>query len=185
MVMDVLENLPAAGTETPAKFSDSALKLRGEAHKTAAMVAEDIEKFHMNKAVARVRELSNTISSFEANDEPDFWALKEAIEILVCCLSPITPHLAEELWAALGHETILAETRWPKSDPSLMEDDSVTIGVQVNGKVRATITLPKDADKSFAEETALANDDIQRHIDGKTVRKVIVVPNRIVNVVVG
>ena len=85
----------------------------------------------------------------------------------------------------MGHKTLLAEESWPEADTSLLSDDSITIGVQVNGKVKASITLPKDADKDAFEQAALAQDNVQRAMEGKTLRKVIVVPGRIVNVVVG
>ena len=139
----------------------------------------------MNKSVARIRELSNALASFKPVDESDLWALREGYEILIKCMNPMVPHLAEELWSALGHKTMLTEESWPKVDDSLLVQDSVTIGVQVNGKMRATITLPADADKKLAEDTALAEEGVKRAINGKEIRKVIVVPGRIVNVVVG
>ena len=95
------------------------------------------------------------------------------------------PHLAEELWALGGNKTMLVDTPWPQYDESLLTSDTFTIGVQVNGKVRATITLPTSADAKKAEEIALAEDKVQKAIDGKSVRKFIYVPGRIVNVVVG
>ena len=94
------------------------------------------------------------------------------------------PHLAEELWSELGHAAPVVATRWPEADPALLVEDSVTVAVQVNGKLRATIELPKDADPKLAEETALAQDGVIAAMSGKTPRKVVVVPNRIVNVVV-
>ncbi len=96
----------------------------------------------------------------------------------------MTPHLGEALWQRLGHETLLAESAWPKHDPALVIDETVTIAVQVNGKLRGTVQLARDIDKAAAEAAALAIPDVQKALDGKTPRKVIVVPNRIVNVVV-
>ena len=95
------------------------------------------------------------------------------------------PHLAEELWATLGHTTMLTTESWPKADAALLVADTVTIGVQVNGKLRASITLAANADQKTAENMALAEENVQRAIDGKAIKKVIVVPGRIVNVVVG
>ncbi len=94
------------------------------------------------------------------------------------------PHLAEELWQRLGHKVLVADSAWPKADPALCQDDTVTIAVQVQGKLRDTLEFAKDADKADVEAQALALDKVQRAIDGRPVRKVIVVPNRIVNVVV-
>lgn len=94
------------------------------------------------------------------------------------------PHLGEELWAQLGHGSLLADQPWPEADPALVVEDSVKIAVQVNGKLRATLELPRDMDKDAAEQAALADVNVQRAMDGKPARKVIVVPNRVINVVV-
>ncbi len=166
-------------------YSAATTALRRQAHQTAAGVAADIEAFHMNKAVARIRELSNAIGAFTAKDDGDRAALREAMEFMVIGMNPMMPHLAEELWSLLGHQTLLADTAWPKADPALLLADTVTIGVQVNGKVRATITLPASAGQKETEEIALADPHIVKSLEGKTVRKVIVVPGRIVNVVAG
>lgn len=177
--------LPVKDAAKPQQFDANAAALRRQAHQTIIGVASDIEEFHMNKAVARLRELSNTIGSFQPKNEADAWALREALEILVRCMNPVMPHLAEELWLALGHTTILADTSWPVADESLLQADTVTIAVQVNGKVRATITLPANADNATAEKMALAEPGVQKAMEGQQVRKVIVVPGRIVNVVAG
>ncbi|MCB9990203.1 MAG: leucine--tRNA ligase [Rhodospirillales bacterium] len=178
-------DLAPAGAEKPATFSEQAAKLRSMTHKTILAVGEEIEAFRMNKAVARIRELSNAITDFAPQDDTGRWALRESIESLTICMNPMIPHLAEELWSILGHETILADTGWPEADKALLESDTVTIGVQVNGKVRATITLPANADQKQAEETALAEPGVQKAMEGKQLRKFIFVPGRIVNVVVG
>lgn len=183
-VTGALESLPPAGTPAPDNFSDAAMDLRRKAHQTAAGVAADIEAFLMNKAVAKVRELSNAIEGFKPSNDADLWALREAIEFLVQCMNPVIPHLAEELWQMIGHNTMLVDTSWPQADKTLMQADTVQIAVQVNGKLRATITLPKDADREKAQETALADPSVQKFTAGKEIRKIIVVPNRIVNVVV-
>ncbi len=185
LVTDLVSDLPAPGTPEPKSFEDNAESLRRAAHQAVAEIGTRIEDFHMNKAVAKIRELSNAIAAFTPRTDAGGWALREATEILIQIMNPIMPHLSEELWSTLGHADMLVRTPWPKADPALLQDDSVTIGVQVNGKVRATITLPKTAGKDDAEKAALAEPGVQRSIEGKTVRKVIVVPGRIVNVVVG
>ncbi len=184
-LMTAKEHMPESCDTTPESFSDSAKKLRSTTHATIAGVANDIESFQMNKAVAKIRELSNHLGEFKAEEESDYWAMREGYERLICCMNPMIPHLAEELWEILGHDTILADTRWPEVDESLLTSDTVTIAVQVNGKMRATITLPKDADKEMAEKAALSESGVQRAVGDKEIRKVIVVPNRIVNIVVG
>jgi leucyl-tRNA synthetase len=185
IVNDVKSALPAAGTKAPPTFGPAALDLRRGAHKTIVGVGADIEAFLMNKAVAKIREFSNAVSAFTAKDGADQWALREALEVLVRCINPMMPHLAEELWQTLGHKTLLVDTPWPEADKSLLTADTYTIGVQVNGKVRASITLAADADQKTAESVALAEPNVQKALQGMSVRKVIVVPGKIVNVVAG
>jgi leucyl-tRNA synthetase len=134
--------------------------------------------------VARLYELANTIDSAEPKDDGDRWALREALEIFVRLAGPMTPHLAEELWQALGHKSLLADAPWPLAEDALLVDDTVTIALQVNGKLRGTIQMPKDSSKEANTAAALANTDVQRAMAGKPQKRVIVVPNKIVNVVV-
>ena len=164
--------------------SDAAQKLQQKAHQTLAKVAEDIEAFHMNKSVARLRELVNMIEAFkpEAGDAAIY---REAIEFALQGLNPMIPHITEELWAELGHETLLAETSWPKINPDFLVEDSVVIAVQINGKLKATIQLPINTPQAETEKIAMNDAGVIRALEGKTVRKVIVVPNKIVNVVAG
>ncbi|MEZ5815293.1 MAG: leucine--tRNA ligase [Alphaproteobacteria bacterium] len=183
MIMEQKDNLPAPGAPNPSKFSENASKLRSATHKAIAGVAKSIESFAMNKAVAQIRELSNAIQSFKPADDADRWVQREAFETLIKLFGPMMPHLAEELWAALGHKTLLAQSPWPEVDESLLANDTVTIGVQVNGKMRAQITLAPDAAEDTAREAALAQDNVQKAMDGKEIRKFIYVPGKIVNVV--
>lgn len=184
-ISDSIPLLPSIGTNQSNKFSELAQKLRSETHKTIKGVADDIDAFHMNKAVARIRELSNSLTVFKPQDDGDKWALREGYEALVRLFNPMMPHLAEELWSILGHKTILAETPWPDYDEALLLNDTITIGVQVNGKVRASITLAANANNEEAERIALAEPNVQKALEGQSVRKIIVVPGRIVNVVAG
>ncbi|MGE4280944.1 MAG: leucine--tRNA ligase [Magnetospirillum sp.] len=178
-----VEQLPAAGTALPT-LGDAALKLRRLVHKTIAAIGDDLDRFHFNKAVARIRELTNALGDFKTADEGDLWVLREGLETATLLISPMMPHLAEEMWAALGHAVPVVDTPWPVAESTLLVEDSVTVAVQVNGKLRATIELPKDCDAKLAEETALAQDNVIAAMSGKPPRKVVVVPNRIVNVVV-
>lgn len=164
---------------------DKAKDLRRLTHKTIKGVGDAIEAFAMNKAVALLREFYNGFTSFKTNDAGDHYALSEAVTNFIIMINPIMPHLAEELWALSGKSEMLVDTAWPAYDEGLLASDTMTIGVQVNGKVRATITLPADADSDMAQEVALEQDGVKRAMDGKTLRKFIYVPGRIVNVVVG
>jgi leucyl-tRNA synthetase len=183
-VMTVIDGLPAPGTAVPADLGGEAQALRTATHKAIAAVTEAIERFHFNTAVAQLYQLSNAIGGFEAKNEADFCVLREAIDALVTMLNPMMPHLAEELWQRLGHGEMLAESPWPAADPALLVEDQVTIAVQVNGKMRAKLDLPRDADEDAVRQAALEQQNVQRLIAGKPLRKVIVVPNRIVNIVV-
>jgi leucyl-tRNA synthetase len=183
-VGDLADKLPAAGTPAPAQFDDKTLGLRRTVHKALAGVSDDLEKFRFNKAVARIRELSNALADFKGTDAAGLWALREGYEAVVRLIAPMMPHLAEELWSTLGHPTLLAESPWPEADAELARDDQATVAVQVNGKLRATILLPRDADEATAREIALAEPNVAKAMDGKPARKVIVIANRVVNVVV-
>ncbi|WP_120076105.1 leucine--tRNA ligase [Aurantiacibacter odishensis] len=147
-------------------------------HQTIAAVAEDIEALAFNKAVARIYELTSAAEKANASADRNF-----AIRSLLLMASPMMPHLAEEGWAAMGGEGLIAEADWPEVDPALLVDDEVTIAVQHKGKLRDTLTAPKDATKEDLEALALASEKVQRSIDGAEIRKVIVVPGRLVNIV--
>jgi len=185
MVEEGKETLLPIDTPKPDNFSDAASTLRSIVHQSIAGVADDIEAFHMNKSVARIRELANAITGFKPTNDADKWAYREAIESLIQIFNPMMPHLAEELWQSLGHDTILTETPWPTHDETLLAEDTVTIAVQINGKVRATISHAADATKDEIEKIALNDDSIVKALDNQTIKKTIVVPGRIVNVVAG
>ena len=166
----------------PTRFGDDAIALRRATHRTIAAVSDDLQDFRYNRAVARIRELTNAIADCKPGEGVD-WALREALETLVLLFNPMMPHLSEELWQMLGHNALAAEAKWPTADPALLVDETVTIAVQVNGKLRTTLDLPKDAEEEAVRTAALAAEAIVRATAGKTIRRVIVVPNRIVNVV--
>ncbi|HEX4113992.1 MAG TPA: class I tRNA ligase family protein, partial [Stellaceae bacterium] len=151
-------------------------------HRAIATVTDDFDKFRFNRAVARIRELTNLLEDEGASLPPAI--LREGIEAAVRLINPMMPHLAEELWHLLGHDTLLADAPWPRAEAALLVDERVTVAVQVNGKLRATVELPRDADRDTASQAALAADGVARAMAGKPARKVIVVPNRIVNLVV-
>jgi len=176
--------LPGPGTLPPADLGGALIEARKAIHKGIAGVTDDLDRFHFNKAVARIRELTNAIAPLDGSTEPGAGAvLREGIEAVVRLIAPITPHLAEELWLQLGYETPLVATPWPEADAALTVDDEITLAVQVNGKLRGTISLPRDAGKDQAEAAALALPAVEKLLEGRAPRKVIVVPNKVVNVV--
>ena len=157
--------------------------LRRQTHRTIKKVTEDIDgRFHFNTAIAAVMELVNAIYGFEAKQKcPE--VVREALESVVLLLAPFVPHLSEELWQLLGHADGVERAGWPSYDPAALVEDEKTIVVQVNGKVRGKVTVAADADEEIVQRAALAEDNVARFLEGKTVRKVIVVPGRLVNVV--
>ena len=156
--------------------------MRRKIHKTVHEMTQDLDRFHFNKSVARLRELSNALEDF-GNAGGAGTVLREGVETLIKLMAPMMPHLAEELWAHLGHTTLIVDEKWPVADAALLANDTVTIAIQVNGKLRATVQLPRDIDQKSAEQAALEDPAVQKALEGKAPKKVIVVPNRIINVV--
>ncbi|MEM9146235.1 MAG: leucine--tRNA ligase [Pseudomonadota bacterium] len=170
------------GTPLPAMEAD-AEALRKATHKTVAGVTADIEGFAFNKAIARIYEFANAIGKASGAGADLDWARREAFEALARLINPMTPHIAEELWARLGYETMLVDTPWPHWDEDLARDDVITLPIQVNGKKRAELSVARDAAKDEIERLALDDPTVVRFLEGKPPKKVIVVPGRIVNVV--
>jgi leucyl-tRNA synthetase len=182
-----IANVPKVATR-PAQFSEQALALRKAAHRALANVTEDIGRLRFNRCVAHIYEFANALSDGIGNVETApaddlAWALREAGDILVRLFHPMMPHLAEECWAALGHKTLVATEAWPQVEADLLVENTITLPVQINGKKRADVTVPREAGKDEIEAAVLALDTVQKALDGKSPKKVIVVPQRIVNVV--
>ncbi len=173
-----------AGVEPKA---DAANPVSKAAHKILKAVGEDITKLSFNKAVARIYELANTLQPAIAGagkaGVAGRAAVREALEFMLAMIAPMMPHLAEECWSAIGGKGLIAERPWPKFDPALTVDDEVAYPVQVNGKKKGDLTIARAADQAAVEAAVLALDFVQAALGGKPPKKVIVVPQRIVNVV--
>jgi leucyl-tRNA synthetase len=184
----------------PATFGPEAHALRRAAHKTLNSVSQNIEGLRYNVAVAQLYELTHTLSavldktgaktgdttgakSGAKTGEALDWAIREAAELFVQMIGPMLPHLAEDCWERLGYNTLLADQPWPQPEPALLVDDRITIAVQVNGKRRDELDVARTATKAEIEAAALKLDTVARALEGRPVTKVIVVPQRIVNVV--
>jgi leucyl-tRNA synthetase len=154
------------------------LPLARKLHRTIADVGANIESLSFNKAVANLYELATAIEK-----APPSPARSAAIETMVRLAAPMVPHLAEQAWAEMGRDGLIADAPWPDADPALLVEDEVTIAVQVNGKLRDTLTAPKGSGRDALEALALGSDKIVRQLEGKAPRKVIVVPDRLVNIV--
>ncbi len=166
-------------------LDDTQKALRRKTHQTIAKISDDFgRRSSFNTVVAASMELINAVNKFDDASAQGRAVEREALEAVVLMLSPMTPHVCHSLWHALGHESALIDERWPAFDESALELDMIELVVQVNGKLRGRVSVPADAGKDTIEEIALADDNVQRFVDEKPVRKVIVVPGRLVNVVV-
>ena len=187
LISEAAENLKMVDP-TPAKDGDG-LAISQLAHKTLQAVQGDLDKLSFNKAVARIYELVNALAApltdvaAGKGDAAYRAAVRNASEILIQIVAPMTPHLAEECWAVLGNGEMVSTTAWPKFDKALVVENDVTMPVQINGKKRAELTIARDADQTAVEAAALALDVVKAALDGKPPKKIIVVPQRIVNIV--
>jgi len=162
-----------------------AKEFRRKVHTILKNYLEDVEeRFQFNTAVAEIMKLFNEVSSFSPAQEEDFKALREAVEILLLMLSPIAPHLSEELWHRIGKKSLIATESMPRIDEGALAVEEVEIPVQVNGRLRGRIRIPFGADRDTALKIALNDRRIKSAVEGKEVRKVIFIPNRLINVVV-
>ena len=162
------------GTETK--------ELRRITHATIKRVTDEVDAFKFNTAISALMEMRNAIEKSWGKVPTD--AARESVEALVCLLNPFAPHIAEELWQKLGHSDLLAIRTWPAYDPTLLTQSEVSIILQVNGKLRSKITLPKDAPAEQVKASALADPAVQKWLEGKAPRDIIIVPNRLVNLVI-
>jgi len=187
LVNEAAEIGKAAPATRPANFDDDALGLRKAAHGALDKVSGGIERLHFNVCLAHIREFTNALADLLARGgqpEPGLaWAIREAALILVQIVSPMMPHLAEECWQVLGQPGLVSETDWPQIERDLLVKDSVTLVVQVNGKKRGEVTVASSAQNPEIETAVLALDAVKSILGDKPVRKVIIVPKRIVNVV--
>jgi leucyl-tRNA synthetase len=188
LIDDVIPKASKPGTAKPSGFGDEATELRRAGHKAVARVAANIEALRFNNAVAAIYEYT---SNFQAallaatTPSPDMaWALGEGAELLVHMINPMMPHLGEDCWQRLGRHTLLADQPWPTVEAALLVDDEITMAVQVNGKRRDELRIARTATQPEVEAAALKLEGVIRALEGKPVRKIIVVPQRIVNVVV-
>jgi leucyl-tRNA synthetase len=169
----------------PHALTESQRDMRRQVHATLVKVTDDLGRRRVfNTAIAAVMELMNALAKFDDDSEQGRAVKHEAMELIVQMLSPIVPHAAHTLWRALGHDDALIDRPWPKPDPDALTQDTIEIVVQVNGKLRGRVSVPANAAEAQVREIALADANVQKWVEGKTVRKVIVVPGKLVNVVV-
>jgi len=160
--------------------------LRQKTHKTIKKVTDDIERFHFNTAISAIMELVNEIYISEVKDRTDEISkrvIREAIETVVILLSPFVPHFSEELWEALGNRESIIKTRWPDYDPEVVLEDEILIVIQINGKLRDRMTIPASYREEEVKTWALKSERIRKLVEGKEIKRVILVPQKLVNIV--
>lgn len=171
------------GDGQQAQLSKEEKDLRRAIHTAIKNVTEDLEgEYQFNTAVSELMKLSNALADASCKDSPIY---AEGIATLILLLSPFAPHIADELWQAIGNADSVHTQTWPKFDPAALVADEVTLVIQIMGKTRGTIQVPAQADKQELEQYARDSDVAQRYIEGKEIKKVIVVPGKLVNFVVG
>jgi len=171
----------------PAEMPEGARALHRKVHQTILKVTSDIEdRIQLNTSVAAFHELANEMGRVEAEvaDGPGRPVWREALETLVLLMTPFTPHVCEEMWRRLGHAESLVAHPWPKADVQAALEDAIELAVQVNGKVRGRITVPREAAEADIQRLALEEPRVREHLDGKQVVKAVVVPGRLVSLVV-
>ncbi len=183
MATQPLDAMKASTVDVNAITDSELLSVRKMIHKTIHHVTRDLEAFHYNKMVARIRELTNELGSMKLESPQAIAVYKEGMVAVTHLIAPTMPHLAEEIWAQLGTGSLISDSAWPVAMEVFLQDDTVTVAVQVNGKLRGTLELVAGHDQASAQEQALNLPAVQSAIKGKQIRKVIVVPNKIVNVV--
>ncbi len=176
-----------AGTSRSRELQSEDRKLRRKLHQTTRKVTQDLERMHQNTAIAAIMELLNSVYDYAdaTQPQPDLELLREALETMALLVSPFAPHFGEEMRSVLGHQTRLQSARWPEFDPELARDEEIEVVVQVNGKVRAKIVTTPGISSDEMKRIALGDERVESHIAGKRMIKLIVVPEKLVNIVVG
>jgi len=173
------------GASNTASLNDEQRALRRKIHETIAKVSDDVgRRYTFNTAIAATMELVNALAKSDDKSDQGGAIMREGLNAIILMLAPIVPHAAHALWRDLGHESAVIDERWPVADESAMERDAIDLVVQVNGKLRGHISVSKSADRKTIESEALDNPNVQRYVEGKAIRKLIVVPGKLVNVVI-
>jgi leucyl-tRNA synthetase len=167
-----------------AELTDKGRGLRRKLHQTIRKVTEDIDRVHQNTAIAAIMELLNSVYEYVDREKPEPALLREVTEQMTLLLSPFSPHIAEEVWETLGHSKTIYSAEWPEFDPELAREEQIEIVIQVNGKVRSKFFAPTGISREEMEQRSLDDERLQSYLDGKEIRKVIVVPGKLVNLVV-
>ncbi len=179
-----IPNIPTNLSEEPSNLNLKSLELRKENHKVIKNITQCLEEFKFNVAVAKIHELVNILQDSLSNNEISGWVKRECIETILRLSNPMVPHITEELWQKLGHTVPLSDQPWPEPIHSLYQEENFNISIQINGKHRASIIIPKTSKKNEVEDIAKQNNNINKALINKTIAKTIYVPGRIFNFVI-
>lgn len=171
--------------EELSRVEGSARDVRKKAHQTLKKYLQDMEELSFNTAIAGIMELLNTLQDFKSETQADYKVLKEALELILFMLYPITPHICEELWNRLGNQGPMVFYTFPQPDPEALKEEEVEIAVQVNGKLRAVVKVPIDAQEDAVKSIVLAQEKVAKALENKKLQKVVYVKNKLINLVVG
>jgi len=170
--------------EELSKVEGKAKDVRKKAHQTLKKYLQDMEELSFNTAIAGIMELLNTLQDFKPETQADYKVLKEALELILFMLYPITPHICEELWNRLGNQRLMVFYTFPQPDPEALKEEEVEIAVQVNGKLRAVVKVPIDAQEDAVKSIVLAQEKVAKALENKKLQKVVYVKNKLINLVV-
>ncbi len=170
--------------EELSKVEGKAKDVRKKAHQTLKKYLQDMEELSFNTAIAGIMELLNTLQDFKPETQADYKVLKEALELILFMLYPITPHICEELWNELGNQRLMVFYTFPQPDPEALKEEEVEVAVQVNGKLKAVVKVPVDAQEDTVKSIALAQEKVAKALENKKLQKVIYVKNKLINLVV-
>ena len=170
--------------EELSRVEGGARDVRKKAHQTLKKYLQDMEELSFNTAIAGIMELLNTLQDFKLETQADYKVLKEALELILFMLYPITPHICEELWNELGNQRLMVFYTFPQPDPEALKEEEVEVAVQVNGKLKAVIKVPIDAQEDTVKSIALAQEKVAKALENKKLQKVIYVKNKLINLVV-
>jgi leucyl-tRNA synthetase len=187
IVMERADELSKAmPTITTSSQNKETVRFLHVVHKTIKKVTDDLARFHLNTAIAATMELVNGINKYletEKTDKESINVLRGAVDTLIILVSPFCPHITQELWQVLGHDDLVLNCSWPSYNEAYVQEDSVTVAIQVNGKLRDTVEVDRDMDQEELKNLILSLEKIQRHLPSAPIKKVIVVPNKLVNIV--
>lgn len=170
--------------EELSRMEGGARDVRKKAHQTLKKYLQDMEELSFNTAIAGIMELLNTLQDFKLETQADYKVLKEALELILFMLYPITPHICEELWNKLGNQKSMVFYTFPQPDPEALKEEEVEIAVQVNGKLRAVVKVPIDAQEDTVKSIVLAQEKVAKALENKKLQKVVYVKNKLINLVV-